>query len=274
MTCPLLHFLWVLWGSRVVGPWDTQRRCPDTGTEERTGGPPASGDPSAGAGSRGLGKPQSDPPGRRGPWQGELGWPGLSKRGAAAHSGTFLHGPGRGGGPTEQQRQHRMESRETTRFSRQCSIYSTLKLSPKAEPPAGLPVVSTVSSRWETNGFAPASTHRGLLRTLCAPPSAAMAINKARSSVSMTVPAETLPVAPPPTSQSSDPRGMAQHGRGPGLWVTASRRLWLLSCCRLSAAPLFPPFPSLMSLRRQAASWAQPARCTLAEAPPTHLECH
>jgi len=46
-----------------------------------------------------------------------------------------------------------------------------------------------------------------------------------------------------PTSQSSDPQGVAQHGRGDRLWVTASRRLWLLSCCRPSpCAPLSPPF--------------------------------
>lgn len=146
MTCSLLHFLWVLRGSRVVGPWDTQRRCQDTGTEERTGRPPARGDPSAGADSRGLGKPQSDPPGRRGPWQGELGWPGLSKQGAGAHSGTYLRGPGRGGGPEEQPSSTGWSPGRRPGFLANVLFIGTLKLSPKAEPPAHLPVVSTVSS--------------------------------------------------------------------------------------------------------------------------------
>ena len=72
--------------------------------------------------THGLRKPQPDPPGRRGPWQGELGWPGLSKGGRQPTVGRVAVAQEEAEGPAEQQRQHRTESRELTRFSPQCSI--------------------------------------------------------------------------------------------------------------------------------------------------------
>ena len=82
-TCPSLHFLWAPWGSRVVGPWDTERRCRDTGTEDRMGRPRAAVRPSQKEVTLA--------------WRAGLAGP--EQRGAAAQSGICRRGPGRGGGP-------------------------------------------------------------------------------------------------------------------------------------------------------------------------------
>ena len=108
-TCPSLHFLWARWGSRVAGPWDTD----GVETQAQRRGWADHED----VVTHGLRKPQSDPPGRRGPWQGELGWPGLSKGGRRPTVERVAVAQEEAEGPSEQQRQHRMESRESTRFS-------------------------------------------------------------------------------------------------------------------------------------------------------------
>ena len=72
--------------------------------------------------TRGLRKPQSDPPRGRGPWQGALGWLGLSKGGWRPRVGRVTVAQEEAEGPAEQQRQHRMAFRESTQCPHQCSI--------------------------------------------------------------------------------------------------------------------------------------------------------
>ena len=91
-TCPSLHFLWAPRGSRVAGPWDTERRCRDTGTEDSMGRPREGGDPRAAEAS-------VRPSQREGTLAGRAGLAGPEQRGVAAQSGTCHRGPGRGGGP-------------------------------------------------------------------------------------------------------------------------------------------------------------------------------